>query len=287
MNNKYISFLLAFLLCSPLVAQTTDWSGVEKTFGRKGAMFGDVFKIAFPRTDLHVTINKVYVEPTLALTSWIAFKPEGEQTMIMGDLVLLQSEVPHVMTKLLESGIEITALHNHLLNELPHVMYMHFEGHGTADDLAQKMKSALSLSSTPMGASKPAKIPATDWTAIEKNIGRKGTVNGSVYQIGVPRADDVTENGMVIPPSMGVATSINFEKIGKQVASTGDFVLVANEVNPVINTLTKNGIAVTAIHNHMLNDAPRLFFVHFLGYGSPEKIGSGLKAALEKVNVKK
>ncbi|MDE3056751.1 MAG: DUF1259 domain-containing protein, partial [Bacteroidota bacterium] len=198
-----------------------------------------------------------------------------------------QSEVPHVMAKLLESGIEITALHNHLLDELPHVMYMHYEGHGTADDLAQKMKNALSLTATPIGASKPAKIPAMDWSAVEKSIGRKGTAHGSVYQIGIPRAETVTENGMEISPSMGVATSINFENAGKQVASTGDFVLIASEVNPVIKTLTENGITVTAIHNHMINESPRLFFVHFWGYGSPEKIGGGLKAALEKVNVKK
>ncbi len=286
MKNKYFAFLLVFLLCTPLVAQTSDWSGVEKIFGRKGATIGDVFKIAFPRTDIYMTIHRVHVEPALALTSWIAFKPEGGQAMIMGDLVLLQGEVPRVMAKLLESGIEITALHNHLLDELPHVMYIHYEGHGAPEELAQTMKNALSLSATPMRATKPAKVPAIDWSAVEKSIGRKGTANGSIYQIGIPRADTVTENGMEIPPSMGVATSINFQKAVKQVASTGDFVLVASEVNPVIKTLTENGITVTAIHNHMINESPRLFFVHFWGYGSPEKIGGGLKAALEKVNVR-
>jgi len=280
-------FALFFLLFSffPVHAQVSGWAEIEKVFDRKGTVQGEVFKIAFPRADLKVKVGEVAIEPAFALTSWMAFKPMEKQVMIMGDLVLLDHEIAPVTAKLVASGIEITALHNHIVNESPSVMYMHFGGHGDAKALAEKMKAVLALTGTPMKLP-PATAPATelDWSKVEATLGYTGQRKGTVLQFGIPRAEKITENGMEVPPFMGMATAINLQMTGEKAATTGDFVLLANEVNPVVKALTENGIAVTAIHNHMLFESPRLFFLYFWGFDAPEKLATGLKAALDKTN---
>ena len=249
-------------------------------------MQGDVLKIVFPRSDLRVKIDEVSIEPGLALTSWIAFRQMGSQTMMMGDLVLLTSETAPVMAKLVSSGLEVTGLHNHILGESPNIMYMHYSGHGDPVKLAEAMKTVLSLTGTPMISPPPSSSPETqiDWSKIESILSRTGQRKGNLLQLSVPRAETITENGMGVPSSMGVATAINFQMVGEDAATTGDFVLIANEVNPVVRALTEHGIAVTAIHNHMLHESPRLFFLHFWGVGTAEKLTQGLKAALDKTN---
>ena len=280
-------FALFFLLFSffPVHAQVSGWAEIEKVFDRKGTVQGEVFKIAFPRADLKVKVGEVAIEPAFALTSWMAFKPMEKQVMIMGDLVLLDHEIAPVTAKLVASGIEITALHNHIVNESTSVMYMHFGGHGDAKALAEKMKAVLALTGTPMKLP-PATAPATelDWSKVEATLGYTGQRKGTVLQFGIPRAEKITENGMEVPPFMGMATAINLQMTGEKAATTGDFVLLANEVNPVVKALTENGIAVTAIHNHMLFESPRLFFLYFWGFDAPEKLATGLKAALDKTN---
>jgi hypothetical protein len=180
-------------------------------------------------------------------------------------------------------------VHNHLIDETPHVLYVHFHGHGDAAMLATGLRSALEKTKTPMTAGPPAKPSPEDekvYESVQGVLGRKGSMAGRVLQIGVPRAAAIHESGVEIPPSMGMATAINLQAAGSRVATTGDFVLVADEVNPVIHELTTHGIAVTALHSHMLREEPRLFFMHFWGVGTPEKIGEGMKAALAKVATK-
>ncbi|TMV49936.1 DUF1259 domain-containing protein [Paenibacillus mesophilus] len=262
-----------------------DWRILEHIFGRKGTVQDNMFKVTFPRSDLKVKIGEVMVEPGLALTGWLAFKPFGNETMMMGDLVLLDTEVPAVVSKLSSSGINITGLHNHLINEMPSVMYLHVSGRGDPTKLAENAKAALAQTGTPLTPpSGPPQPSAFDWSKVEDIIGQKGKRSGSLLQFNISRTENITENNMVIPPFMGVASPINFQAVGKKAATTGDFVLLANEVNPVVQALTEHGIIVTAIHNHMLDESPRLFFLHFWGYDDPEKLARGLKAALEKTN---
>ena len=286
--------VLALALASPAHAET-DWKRVDEALGRQGAdQPGGVHKFGFPRTDLKVTLDGVAIEPALALGSWLAFQPaRGDEAMVMGDLVLTQEEVNPVMSRLAEGGIEITALHNHLLRSQPATMYMHVEGHSDPVRLAQALRAALERSGTPLGApAKPspdagAQGAGLDTAAIERALGRKGTANGKVLQVSVPRAGPVADGGMAVPPAMGSAEAINFQAAGEgKAATTGDFVLTAEEVNPVLRALREHGIEVTALHNHMLDDQPRLFFMHFWGVDEPGKLAEGLKAALDKVAVK-
>jgi hypothetical protein len=283
---------LVMAVSGPSLAGQADWQAVEKAIGVAGSMQpGDVYKISLPRSDLKVTADGVAVKPALALGSWLAFKEVENKTMVMGDLVLTDAEVNPVMSKLEEGGIQITALHHHLDNLKPDVMFMHVGGEGDAASLAEALHAGLALSKTPLGgaASKPAvdKL-ALDTAVLDKIIGRKGKVGGGVYHFAIPRAEQVTEAGMAIPPAMGTATGINFQPTGDgKAAITGDFVMTANEVNPVIRALREHRIQVTALHNHMLFEEPRLFFMHFWANADAETLARGLRVALDQMNVKK
>lgn len=277
---------------NPASQSTIEWKGAEEALGRTGQLQpGDVYKFSFPRTDLHVTLNGVDIKAGLALGTWVAFKQFGDQAMVMGDLVLTEDEVEAVMMSLQQNGIQQTALHNHLFGESPHVMYMHIEGHGDRLKLASAIHGALALTKTP---SKPAQASQTgadlgfDQSKIESALGRSGKVNGGILQFGIPRSESISDSGMVIPPSMGVATAINFQPTTKgNAAITGDFVLLGTEVNPVIKILRDHGIEVTALHTHMLTEEPRLYFMHFWANDDAVKLADGLKAALDKTNSKK
>ena len=272
-----------------------DWKQVDQALGKSGALQADgAYKLALPRGDLHVTAGGVVVKPTLALGSWVGFKQVSDtDAMLMGDLVLLESEIAPVIGQLQEGGIEQTALHNHLLQESPHVMYMHVAGRGRPVRLAGAIHAALALTGTPFGAvPPPAATPegtlGIDTAQIGGVLGYHGKVNGGVYQVGVPRAETVTADGIEVPPSMGLATAINFQPTGGgNAAITGDFVLLGTEVNPVIRALRSSGIAITALHSHMLTETPHLFFVHYWANDDALKLARGLRAALDKMNVKK
>src|SRR2546425_5225562 len=270
----------------------TDWKPVEQALGKAGSVqAGDVYKVGLPRTDLQVSVGGVQVKAPLALGSWVAFKKVGNMTMVMGDLVLTEDEVTAVLTKLQEGGVEQTALHNHVLHESPRVMYMHINAMGDAVKIAKAIHDALALSKTPFAA--PAAGSQTqdlgiDTKQIDQIVGQSGKVNGGVYQFSVPRAEKVMDNDMEVPPSMGVAHAINFQPTGGgKAAITGDFVLIASEVNPVIRALRDNGIEVTALHSHMLVESPRLFFMHFWANDDALKLARGIRAALDKTNLAK
>jgi Domain of Unknown Function (DUF1259) len=266
-------------------AQDVDWQKVDEALGRKAAISGDVHRYGFPRSDLTVVLDGVTIKPALALGGWIAFK-EG---MVMGDLVLLETEINPVMTKLIENGLEITAVHNHLLRGNPATFYMHVGGHGDPLKMATAIRTALAESKTPLSApSTPTPPPAVelDTAQLDKIIGVAGQANGGVYQFAVPRRDPVTEGGMALTPAgpVGVATGIGFQPTGGgKAAITGDFVMTEEEVNPVIKALRDNGIEVTALHSHMLSEQPRLFFMHFWANDDAIKLAKGLRAALDKM----
>jgi len=297
--GRRISVLAALLLIVPARQQAqqplapVDWKQVDAGLGKSGALQPDgAYKVGMPRSDLHVTIGGVAVKPALALGSWVAFKQVSDtEAMLMGDLVLLDREVGPVLGKLQEGGIEQTALHNHLLHESPRVMYMHIGGHDAPARLAAAVHAALALTKTPLGASAaPASAGplGIDSAQIGQILGYHGKVNGGVYQVGVPRAEEITADGIDVPTSMGLATAINFQPTGGgKAAITGDFVLIGNEVNPVIRALRDNGIAITALHSHMLTDSPHLFFMHYWANDDALKLAHGLRAALDKMNVKK
>lgn len=286
--KRILACLVLFCLPTIAIGQGLDTAKLDQIFNRSGQKLGEVDKFGFPRTDLHVTVYGVAIKPGLALGSWAAFSGTDNAAMVMGDLVLLENEVNPVMTQLRQSGFEITALHNHLLGETPHVMYMHYMGHGNAAELARSLRAALAESKTPLGkpaAAKPEASPAFVRT-VEDTLGRKGKFAGGVLSFGIPRAETVTFDGATVLPVQGVAESINFQEAGNsKVATTGDFVLTAGEVNPVISALEAHHILVTALHSHMLTEQPRLFFMHFWGYGPPADVAAGIRAALEKVHV--
>jgi hypothetical protein len=277
---------------APALAAPPDWSKVDAALGRPGAaMPGEVHRYGFPRSDLKVKVDDVAILPALALGGWLAFMGEGDGAMVMGDLVLTEDEINPVMSKLLSSGIAVTAVHNHLLRAQPATFYMHVEGHGDAVAMAGSLHDALAASHTPLAvpaAAAPAAKPDIDVEQVEQVLGRKGNAVGGVLQFGIPRGDAIVDAGMTVPPAMGTATAVNFQPTGGgKAAITGDFVLAGSEVEAVLAALRGAGIEVTALHNHMLNDQPRTFFVHFWANDDAVKLARGVRAALDKVNVAK
>lgn len=280
---------LSLTFQQPDTQNPVDWKVVDRVLGRSGNLQGETYRVGFPRNDLHVTVGAVTVRASLALGSWVAFKQTADSTvMLMGDLVLLESEVAPVIDALQRGGIEQTALHNHLTHESPHVVYLHIGGRGRAVALATAVHDALGATKTPAPTTNAPPPPplGLDTLQIAQALGMHGRANGGVYQVGVPRAEAVTVDGIEVPPAMGVATAINIQATGASTAvATGDFVLIASEVNPVLRALRANGISVTALHSHMLTETPRLLFMHFWGDGDAVKLARGLRAALDQMNI--
>ena len=285
------------IFCSYSFAQQNDWSSVEKIFGKKGTVQDNVFKIGYPRSDLKIKIGDFAVAPGFALGSWIGFintskrmnmqdheADMSNKAMMMGDLVLLDTEVPGVLKKLVEVNLKITAIHNHLINESPNVKYVHFSGSGDRVKLAEAIKSVLAVTGTPLTPPQPPAQTNIDWSKVEAILGTTGKHNGILLQYSFARKEKLKESGMVMPPYIGMATAINFQKEGDKAAITGDFVLLADEINPAIKILIDNGITPTALHNHMIHDEPRLFMMHFWAIDDPEKLAKALQQVLTTTN---
>ena len=285
-------FGITSLISVTASAQAIDWTKVDAAFGKMATVAGDVHRYGFPRSDLQVTVDGVSIKPALALGGWAAFQPANDGVMVMGDLVLLETEIKPVMDKLLDGGIEITAVHNHLLRANPATFYMHIIGHGDPTRMAEAIRSSLALSKTPLDppAPSPTSAPALelDTAQLDQIIGFKGQANGGVYQFNVPRRDPIKESNMTMPAAMGSANAINFQPTGGgKAAITGDFVITGDEVNPMIRALRTNGIEVTALHSHMLMEQPRVFFMHFWANDDAVKLAKGVRAALDKTAVAK
>lgn len=261
--------------------------GIETVFGKEPSKEKGFYKFSFPRNDLKVTLDGVTIEPGLAFTTWFAFLPskDSSQAMLMGDLVLLETEFPIVLQKLQEHNIDVVAIHNHLLNEKPKIMYMHVGGMGNPVEISQKLKDVLSVTATPIKSeAKKEEAQKVDWGRTEEILGYKGKQDGNLLKFGIPRKEKVVELGMELPETYGINTVINFQKLGDKAALTGDFVLSADEVGKVVEILTKNNIVVTALHNHMLFEEPRLFFMHFWAVDNSEKLAKALNEVLTNTN---
>jgi hypothetical protein len=278
-------------LSLPAGAADIDWKKVDAALGKSAAVSGEVHRYGLPRSDLHVTLDGVAIKPALALGGWVAFAPMHNEAMVMGDLVLLDAEITPVMTKLLDSGLDITAVHNHILRASPATFYMHVAGHGDPEKMAAAIHAALATASkTPFDppATTAAAPPAIDLDTarIDQAMGAKGTANGGVYQFGIPRREPAKESGMQVNAALGGANAVNFQPTGGgKAAITGDFLVTGNEVNPLIRALRSGDIEVTAIHSHMLDEEPRMFFIHFWANDDALKLARNVRTALDKTAV--
>src|SRR6478609_5645075 len=287
-----LTLLGAALVSLPARAAEIDWKKVDAALGKTAAVSGEVHRYGLPRSDLHVTLDGVAIRPALALGGWVAFAPMHGEAVVMGDLVLLETEVTPVMTKLLDSGLDITAIHNHILRASPATFYMHVSGHGDPEKMAAAIRSALSASRTPFDppatTAGPAPAVDLDTAKLDQIMGVKGTATGGVYQFAVPRRDPATESGMQANTPLGGANAVNFQPTGNgKAAITGDFLVTGEEVNPLIRALRAGDIEVTAIHSHMLDEQPRMFFIHFWANDEALKLTRNVRAALETTAIAK
>jgi hypothetical protein len=280
---------IGLFLPSSFALAETDWSQVDAAIGKKAAVAGAVHRYGLPRSDLQVTLDGVTIKPGLALGGWTAFEPTEHAAMMMGDLVLTETEVNPVMRSLLANGVQVTAVHNHLLRTSPAIFYMHIGAHGDPVRLAKAVRDALAHTKTPFEPSialvgEPPQV-GFDTAQVDEAIGFQGKNNGGVYQFSIPKTEQLKADGAPVAPAMGVANVINFQPTGDgKAAVTGDFVAKAEEVEPLLTTLQSHGVEVTALHNHMLDDDPRLFFVHFWANDDAVKLAHGLRAALDAVH---
>ena len=272
---------------------SVDWQVVDEALGVTGKMNeGGVYKFSLPRSDLTLTSDNVVIDPGFALGSWVAFKqtgnPKTAEAIMMGDLVLTEDELNGVLSRLQEGGVGQTAIHKHLLDESPAVWWTHIEGHGDPVALAETVRAALEETGTPLEAQESSsESPALgfDPEQLDEIMGYKGEASGLVYKFSAPRAETITAHGEEIPPSMGTANALNFQSLGDgQAAINGDFVMTADEVNGVIEALREHDIQVVTVHNHMMTERPRLFFMHFWATGDAPELARGLRAALNQVN---
>jgi hypothetical protein len=292
-RNLMLLTLLAVMAIPPLAeAADIDWKKVDAALGKTAAVSGEVHRYGIPRSDLHVTLDGVAIKPALALGGWVAFAPMHGEAMVMGDLVLLETEITPVMTKLLNGGLDITAIHNHILRASPATFYMHVGGHGDPEKMAAVIRAALSASNTPFDApattAGPAPAVDLDTAKLDQIMGVKGTPTSGVYQFAVPRRDPAMESGLQVNTPLGGANAINFQPTGNgKAAITGDFLVTGNEVNPLIRALRAGDIEVTAIHSHMLGEQPRMFFIHFWANDDAEKLAYNVRTALETTAIAK
>lgn len=279
---------IVFLFIAALAsAQQMDWSKVEKTLARKGTEQNGVFKVSLPRTDLNVMMNGTTVQAGAALGSWMAFHQDGGTTVADGDLVLTPKEITPVVRVLRSGNIAVSAIHNHLAGEQPEIMYVHFFASGDAEKIAATLRDALDRTNTPAaGAGASANTmekPFPDEQVIESVLGKKGAVHGAVLAFSFPGEHAISMRGKTLPPSMGMATAINFQPSKSGVAATGDFVVQEAQTQALLSALAKGDVQITAMHNHLLEDEPRMVFIHFWAEGSAKRVASSLRSALDAI----
>lgn len=269
--------------------KTIDWQTVGRAIGKQGELKeGDVYSVSWPRTDLNVASEGVPIEPALALGSHAEFFAVGESEAIMrGDLVLTEEESNRVISRLQEGGVEQTAIHKHLPDLCQPIWWTHIAGRGDPVKIARTINAALKLTSTPMenaGSSESGGVPLNT-ERLDKIMDSKGKIDGGVYKYSIPYGKQITLDGVAVPPTMGTAMPLNFQPTGDSTAAiNGDFIMMAEEVNPVIRALRNNDIRVMSLHNHFLTDEPRLFFMHFWATDDATQLAKGLRAALDETD---
>lgn len=289
MSRNLGNLFLATWICTITAAaqeMPAPYAAVLKTLDKKGDFKDGVLKVNIPRSDLKVTVDAVATPTAFGFGGWVALTPgEGGMQVMMGDLVLLESEVNPVMSALLDNGLEVTALHNHFFFETPRVFYMHVHGHGHAQDLAQKLKPVLALMGPAPVAVQAAQAatPQFDTARLAKIVGHNGDATGAVYKITIGRQDlRIKDMGATINARMGLNSWAAFTGVEAAAAIAGDLAMLESEVQPVLKALRKNGINVVAIHNHMTGTTPPIYFLHYWGKGEAAALAAGFKAALEQ-----
>ncbi|GHF24405.1 MULTISPECIES: DUF1259 domain-containing protein [Streptomyces] len=269
----------------PTKTTAADWKGLADTLGRSGTLMGDtVYRVSLPRTDLKVTSDHVDIKPGLSLGGYAAFARYKDGTMLMGDLVVTEPELQKVTDALQAAGIDQTGVHKHLLAQHPDVWWTHIHAMGDPVALAKGLKSALAATAIPSAAKPPASQPAValDTAGIDKALGRKGTGDGGIYKITAGRQNTVTDGMHILPSAFGITTGINFQPLGgNKAAINGDFVMTKAETQKVVQALRKGHIDIVELHNHMQDEQPRLFFLHFWATGDGVTLAKALRPALD------
>ncbi|WP_438489943.1 DUF1259 domain-containing protein [Streptomyces sp. S186] len=269
----------------PVTTTTADWKDVAHTLGRTGTLMGGtVYRVPLPRKDLTVTSHGVTIKPGLSLGGYAAFATYGDGTMLMGDLVVTEPELPKVTDALQAAGIDQTALHKHLLAQHPDIWWTHIHAMGNPAGLARGLKAALAATATPPASPPPASQPplALDTHGIDKALGREGTADGGIYKFSLARKNTVTDGRHILPPALGITTAVNFQPLGgDKAAINGDFVMTQAEVQKVIQNLRKGGIDIVELHNHTQDEQPRLFYLHYWATGDGVTLAKSLRPALD------
>ena len=287
-------FAILLMLAGPATAQDmpADYAAVLKTLGKTGDYRGNVLRVNIPRNDLTVAVDGVIVPTPIGFGGWLAFtKGSGGMDVMMGDLVLTESEVNPVMSAVLDAGLDVTALHNHFFREAPRVYYMHVHGHGTAADLARKIRAAVDLIARDpfavlAGTGSDLATPPVSGAPLSTIIGHPGEQNGPVYKITIGRPDiEVREHGAVIDSRMGLNTWAAFAGSDAEAVVAGDVAMLAGEVTPVLKALREAGLQVVALHHHMTGQ-PTVYFVHYWGKGPAARLAQGVRAAVEQLGKK-
>ncbi len=269
-----------------------DISTIEKITGLKGATNGGEYKITVPQNDLNVIVDSFRIIPPMGLGTWVAFTPSQMGAMVMGDIVLTETDLKPVQQEVIKQGFTISAIHNHFTRNHPNVMYMHIGGNGPTESISEKVKAILdkvkqSRGHNPADATVPAVTNTIDTVRLNSILGYRGELNKGVYKYTIGRPDVMlTEHGVPITTFLGFNTWAAWQGSEEKAAVAGDFAMLENEVDGVIKALVENNIEVVAVHNHMLREQPRIFFLHYWGIGPAEKLARGLKAALDQTGKK-
>jgi hypothetical protein len=275
--------------------QPIDTSVIEKITGIKGKANNGEYKITIPQNDLSIMVDGFKIIPPMGLGTWIAFTPAQDGAMIMGDLILTEADLKPVQQEVIKQGLTITAIHNHFVRNHPNVVYMHIGGSGKTDDMAQKAKTVLEKIKEVRGGD-PSKGTASsepvantlDTKKLDEILGYKADMGKGVYKYTIGRPDIVLkEHGVTVTTFLGFNTWAAFQGTPDHAAVAGDFTMLEGEVADVIKALIENGIEVVAVHNHMVGEQPKIFFLHYWGIGNAELLAKGLKAALDQTGKKK
>ncbi len=290
--SKSLSLVVINFYSLSLIAQSLDTTAIEKAMGIKGKSSHGEYKITIPQNDLNVEVDGFKIIPPMGLGTWIAFTPTAEGTMVMGDIILTETDLKPVQQEVIKQGLTITAIHNHFVRNHPNILYMHIGGSGKTDEMARKAKAVLDKVAESRGhdpASGPvADVPySIDTKKLDDILGPRGEMSKGVYKYTIGRPDvSLKEHGTAVTTFMGFNTWAAFQGSPDHAAVAGDFTMLENEVGPVIKTLIENGIEVVAVHNHMVHEQPRIFFLHYWGVGNAEQLAKGLKAALDQTGKK-
>jgi hypothetical protein len=274
------------------IASIVDTATIERITGLKGKVNKGEYKITIPQNDLNVEVDGFKIIPPMGLGTWVAFTPATNGMMIMGDLILTEADLKPVQQEVIAQGLSITAIHNHFVRNNPNVMYMHIGGSGKTEDMAQKVKSVLGKINESRGHN-PAAAQVADVTytidskKLDDIVGYKGELSKGVYKYTIGRPDvQLKEHGVPVSTFLGFNTWAAFQGTPAHAAVAGDFTMLENEVAPVIKALVENGIEVVAVHNHMVHEQPRIFFLHYWGVGNAESLARGLRAAINQTGKK-